>query len=151
MTSTMGVKEHKSLYIPLFEKLTQCILLNILFLYFFDFRSNGTIYSPDDNCLTLPQQSTLTIFTNKPPPEVRRQEVYFNLDCERVFSTVNQVKTKFRNRLTADTISGVLYVKQIIKSGPGCFKKTCVDFEPTKAIRVNSKVRLVYIKRKYSN
>ncbi|KAF0757582.1 Dimer Tnp hAT domain-containing protein [Aphis craccivora] len=39
-----------------------------------------------------------------------------NADCERAFSAVNGVKTKFRNRLVTDFISGVLHSKQLIKT-----------------------------------
>lgn len=52
-----------------------------------------------------------------------------NADCERVFSTINGVKTKFRNRLSTSTISGVLHSKQFIKT---ISNNNCVHFEPTK-------------------
>ncbi|KAF0712323.1 Uncharacterized protein FWK35_00031879 [Aphis craccivora] len=52
-----------------------------------------------------------------------------NADCERVFSTVNCMKTKLRNRLNTDTINGALHTKQHIKGGRES-GKTCVHFQP---------------------
>lgn len=52
-----------------------------------------------------------------------------NADCERVFSTLNGVKTKLRNRLATDTISSVLHSKQLIKTTSN---DNCIKFEPTK-------------------
>ncbi|XP_050063107.1 uncharacterized protein LOC114121778 [Aphis gossypii] len=52
-----------------------------------------------------------------------------NADCERVFSTVNCMKTKLRNKLNTDTINGALHTKQHIKGGRES-GKTCVNFQP---------------------
>lgn len=53
-----------------------------------------------------------------------------NADCERVFSTVNCIKTKQRNRLNTDTINGALHTKQYIKGGREC-GNNCVNFQPS--------------------
>ena len=47
-------------------------------------------------------------------------------DCERIFSNVNRVKTKSRNRLITPTVEGTLLTSQTVKSA-GC----CGEFEPT--------------------
>lgn len=52
-----------------------------------------------------------------------------NADCERVFSTVNCMKTKLRNRLNTETINGALHTKQHIKGGRDS-GKNCVNFQP---------------------
>lgn len=54
-----------------------------------------------------------------------------NADCERVFSKVNDIKTKQRNRLITPTINGALLTKQCIKGGRH-ENKNCVNFIPTK-------------------
>jgi len=52
-----------------------------------------------------------------------------NADCERVFSTVNCMKTKLRNRLNTDTINGALHAKHHLKGGRES-GKNCVSFQP---------------------
>ena len=47
-----------------------------------------------------------------------------NAQCERIFSQVNMVKTKYRNRFTSNHISSVLHVKQGLTDG-------CTSFDPT--------------------
>ena len=46
-----------------------------------------------------------------------------------MFSTVNCIKTKQRNRLNTDTINGALHAKQHIKGGKES-GKTCINFLP---------------------
>ncbi|KAL5238901.1 hypothetical protein ACI65C_006311 [Semiaphis heraclei] len=47
-------------------------------------------------------------------------------DCEQVFSKVNLIKTKMRNKLGLESMNGLLLSSQ-------CMKETsCIDFEPTK-------------------
>lgn len=48
-----------------------------------------------------------------------------NADCERIFSKVNLIKTKTRNKLVTPTISGILLAKQRVQGD-------CVNFELSK-------------------
>lgn len=50
-----------------------------------------------------------------------------NAECERIFSQVNDIKTKKRNKLLTKTIKGNIFTQQSIKRNG----KTCVDFRPT--------------------
>ena len=45
-----------------------------------------------------------------------------NVDVERIFSDVSNVKTKKRNRLTLKTLRAVLQVKQGVRKSGGCIK-----------------------------
>lgn len=56
---------------------------------------------------------------------------HVNADCERVFSTVNCLKTKLRQRLKTETINGILHAKQKIKGGRQS-NSNCVKFTPSK-------------------
>lgn len=58
-----------------------------------------------------------------------------NADCERIFSSVNNIKTKLRNKLVNNTLNGVLLAKEFV-----CSNGDCVTFEPTKEMygRFNS-------------
>ena len=47
---------------------------------------------------------------------------------ERIFSAVNRMKTKARNKLSTETISGLLHTKQLLK---GAF---CYDFNVTNSL-----------------
>lgn len=47
-------------------------------------------------------------------------------DCERLFSKVNLIKTKIRNKLQTETLNGLLLFSQHIK------QTTCLNFKPTK-------------------
>jgi len=67
-----------------------------------------------------------------------------NADCERVFSAVNWVKTKFRNRLVTDTISGILHTKQLIKTTSN---DNCIKFEPTKEMFNKMKHSMLFPKK----
>lgn len=50
-----------------------------------------------------------------------------NATCERVFSKVNAIKTKSRNKLITKTVNGCLLASQcVIESGGGC-----INFMPT--------------------
>lgn len=50
-----------------------------------------------------------------------------NAECERVFSRVNDIKTKKRNKLLTKSIKGNLLSQQAIQRQG----KTCIDFNPT--------------------
>lgn len=50
-----------------------------------------------------------------------------NTDCERIFSKVNLIKVKTRNRLNTDTIQGCLLASQQIKIK----NDTCINFKPS--------------------
>lgn len=50
-----------------------------------------------------------------------------NAECERIFSQVNDIKTKKRNKLLTQTIKGNIFTQQSIKRNG----KNCVDFRPT--------------------
>ncbi|XP_045468402.1 uncharacterized protein LOC123676520 [Harmonia axyridis] len=52
-----------------------------------------------------------------------------NAECERVFSKINLVKTKSRNKLITNTINGCLLTSQCVKKDGNC-----VDFTPTQNI-----------------
>ncbi|KAL0830023.1 hypothetical protein ABMA28_003481 [Loxostege sticticalis] len=45
-----------------------------------------------------------------------------NADCERVFSEVNNMKTKSRNKLITSTFNGALLARQAVKNQGGCTK-----------------------------
>jgi len=49
-----------------------------------------------------------------------------NCVCERLFSKVNLIKTKLRNKLMTKTINGLINTSECVKT------TTCVKFEPTK-------------------
>jgi len=51
-----------------------------------------------------------------------------NAECERLFSKVNLIKIKSRNRLNTDTIQGCLFTSQEIKTN----FDNCTNFEPSK-------------------
>lgn len=46
-------------------------------------------------------------------------------DCERVFSKVNLIKTKMRNKLGLESMNGLLLSSQCIK------EMSCIAFEPS--------------------
>lgn len=50
-------------------------------------------------------------------------------DCERSFSKMNLIKTKFRNRLQVSTVEGCLLSSQLVKNSGGC-----TEFKPTKTM-----------------
>lgn len=49
-------------------------------------------------------------------------------ECERLFSKVNLIKTKIRNKLQTETLNGLLLSSQRVK------QTTCVKFQPTKTM-----------------
>lgn len=52
-----------------------------------------------------------------------------NAECERIFSKVNLIKTKTRNRLVTTTITGAILSSECVK---GKFQKHCCqEFTPT--------------------
>ncbi|KAB0790621.1 hypothetical protein PPYR_14935 [Photinus pyralis] len=52
-----------------------------------------------------------------------------NADCERIFSKVNLIKTKPRNKLATRTVNGALLASQCIANSESCLK-----FQPTTAM-----------------
>jgi len=56
-----------------------------------------------------------------------------NADCQRIFSKINLIKLKTRNRLNTDTIQGCIFASQEIKMNTN----NCVDYHPTKKM-INS-------------
>ena len=60
-----------------------------------------------------------------------------NVDVERIFSDLNNIKTKLRNKLHSSTVSSLLKCKQAIKQNG-----SCVDFKPSLEIhqRMNSAI-----------
>lgn len=52
-----------------------------------------------------------------------------NADCERIFSKINLIKTKQRNRLVTNTINGTLLASQAVK-----YSGNCIKFEPSQAM-----------------
>ncbi|XP_050065744.1 uncharacterized protein LOC114131969 [Aphis gossypii] len=54
-----------------------------------------------------------------------------NADCERIFSSVNAIKTKYRNKLVTETINGTILTKECVKGGRSQ-TKNCVNFVPSK-------------------
>lgn len=51
-----------------------------------------------------------------------------NACCERIFSKVNRVKTKSRNKLITDTVAATIMTSECIKRKEGC----CYNFVPWK-------------------
>ena len=53
---------------------------------------------------------------------------HFSATVERVFSAINRMKTKTRNRLSTETLVGLLQTRQSLKDSSSC------DFRVTKAL-----------------
>lgn len=53
-----------------------------------------------------------------------------NADCERMFSKINDVKTKKRNKLITSTVCGLLHADAAVRDSGNC----CVAFEPRKTM-----------------
>ncbi|KAL5241694.1 hypothetical protein ACI65C_009104 [Semiaphis heraclei] len=68
-----------------------------------------------------------------------------NADCERIFSSVNCMKTKIRSKLITETISGLLHAKQCIKGGSKS-QNNCTNFEPTNAMLSRMTANSLYCK-----
>ncbi|KAL5245825.1 hypothetical protein ACI65C_013233 [Semiaphis heraclei] len=51
-----------------------------------------------------------------------------NASCERVFSKINCIKTKSRNRLITSTVSATVITSECLKKNNG----NCISFQPTK-------------------
>ena len=62
-----------------------------------------------------------------------------NVDVERIFSSVNLIKTKTRNRLHTGTISSFLKVKDGVKAAGGC-----VNFSPSSNIKQRMVTEILY-------
>lgn len=67
-----------------------------------------------------------------------------NADCERIFSKVNLIKTKTRNKIVTSTISGLLLAKQRVQGD-------CVTFEPSKEEYDRMTNRVLYAKEEGIN
>ena len=61
---------------------------------------------------------------------------------ERVFSAINRMKTKTRNRLSTETLTGLLHTKQLIKG------KSCFDFTVTKPLLKRVRTGSMYDQKK---
>lgn len=66
-----------------------------------------------------------------------------NAQCERVFSHVNLMKTKVRNKLSTETVNGSLLAAQHVKE-----HGSCIDFKPSNEML--SKLSLNMYKRTYT-
>jgi 5S rRNA maturation endonuclease (ribonuclease M5) len=53
-----------------------------------------------------------------------------NAQCERVFSQINLIKTRTRNRLITSTVNGLLLTKQMVK-----YLENCTKFDVTREMR----------------
>ncbi|XP_051168521.1 uncharacterized protein LOC127286207 [Leptopilina boulardi] len=53
-----------------------------------------------------------------------------NADCERVFSKINDVKTKKRNKLITSTVCGLLHADTIVRDSGNC----CIAFQPRQSM-----------------
>lgn len=69
-----------------------------------------------------------------------------NADCERIFSNVNAIKTKYRNKLVTETINGTLLTKQCIQGGRNEMKN-CINFNPSKAMLNSRQSNILYPKK----
>lgn len=70
-----------------------------------------------------------------------------NAACERIFSQVNLIKTKQRNRLITETINGNLLASQHVRSTNG----TCYNFQPDKSMFSKMKKESLYNKSTAEN
>lgn len=66
---------------------------------------------------------------------------HFSVDCERVFSEINLIKTKVRNNLNTETMNSLLLASEHMKQST-----SCVTFEPTKAM-ISSMTKHIYEKQ----
>jgi hypothetical protein len=62
-----------------------------------------------------------------------------NVNVERIFSSVNLIKTKTRNRLNITIVRSLLKVKEGVKSGGGC-----VTFSPPSELKQAMIARNLY-------
>lgn len=68
-----------------------------------------------------------------------------SVDCERVFSKINLIKTKVRNKLNTETMNSLLLASEHMKQST-----SCVTFEPTKAM-ISSMTKNIYEKQGITN
>lgn len=64
-----------------------------------------------------------------------------NSDCERIFSVVNNIKTKKRNKLITSTINGLLLTKECVRNNG---KGDCKKFVPTEEMFARLKDKKKY-------
>lgn len=60
-----------------------------------------------------------------------------SVGCERVFSKVNLIKTKVRNRLQVKSLNGLLLL-----SSEHIKRTTCIHFKPTKSMIDSSNISM---------
>lgn len=65
-----------------------------------------------------------------------------SVDCERIFSQVNLIKTKIRNSLSNESINGTLLAKQHIVNEAG----SCANFKLNNEIMAKSTSKVLYKK-----
>ena len=65
-----------------------------------------------------------------------------NADCERIFSEVNIMKTKKRNKLITETINGALMTRQYLRNEGNCTKFKQVPDEMIKMMKSKDKYLL---------
>ena len=65
-----------------------------------------------------------------------------NASCERVFSKVNRIKTKPRNRLITGTLNGLMHTSECVKMAGGC-----ASFKPTTTMLRSMTTSNLYRKR----
>jgi len=63
-----------------------------------------------------------------------------NASCERIFSKINCIKTKSRNRLITSTVSATVIVSECLKKKNG----NCINFQPTKLMFDNMTYTSLY-------
>jgi len=71
-----------------------------------------------------------------------------NADCERIFSRVNLMKTKYRNKLKIETVNGSLLATECMKRSQGENSKGCVTFQPTDKMLQKMTANVLYPKKK---
>lgn len=65
----------------------------------------------------------------------------------RIFSSVNGLKTKVRNKLITETVSGLLHSKQCIRGGRESIQN-CSNFEPTDDMLSRMTAKSLYVDKK---
>ncbi|XP_071567430.1 protein FAM200A-like [Temnothorax nylanderi] len=76
-----------------------------------------------------------------------------NADCERIFSRVNLMKTKFRNKLKIETVNGSLLATECVKRSQGENSRGCAaaTFQPTDKMLQKMTANVLYPKKRQEN
>ncbi|KYN00584.1 hypothetical protein ALC62_08634, partial [Cyphomyrmex costatus] len=75
-----------------------------------------------------------------------------NADCERIFSRVNLIKTKYRNKLKIETVNGSILATECVKRQCAEEEKSnCVTFKPTEKMFERMTANVLYPKQKKRN